>query len=92
MNLPLFARALGAGVERAAQYSFSDARQLIDGNEFDEIVHDEKSDDWVQLEITAIQQLTDHVGDCIELCIIVTDGRKEMKAYFYSRQEIPDAN
>ena len=91
MNSTLFAKALGVGVERAALFSYADACRLNDGNEFTQVVRDDASDDWVQVEIMAIQPLTDHIGECVELCILVNDGRKEMKAYFYSRQEIPDA-
>lgn len=90
MNLTLFAKALGVGVEKAALLSYSDACMFIGGNDYAETVHGEDLDDWVQMRIAAYQALTDHLGECVELVITVTDGLKEMKAYFYSRQVIPN--
>jgi hypothetical protein len=59
VNRSLFAKALGVGVETAAMLSYVEAAQMTGGKETSETIKDEASDDWVQLEIRAIQPLTD---------------------------------
>ncbi len=92
MNLSLFAKALGRGIEKTAHYNFDSAKQLAGDGEYQEYVNDDVTGESVQMEITAIQELVDHLGKCVELCVMVTDGQKEMKAYFYARPDIPVAN
>jgi len=92
MNLSLLANALGIGIERAAQLSYADAREMLGHEGISEPVQDEASADWVNLEIRAVQALTDLSGECIELVVLANDGRKELQAYFYARPNIPDAS
>ena len=84
----LFARALGAGVERAALLTFEQAMGMLEARDgTSEVVRDNVSDEWVNLEIEPIQALRDFDGECIEMRILVGDGHREVKTYFYVRPE-----
>ncbi len=92
MKLSLLANALGNGIERAALLSYADARKMLGPEGISEPVQDEASADWVNLEIRAVQALTDLSGECIELVVLANDGRNELQAYFYARPNVPDAS
>jgi hypothetical protein len=92
VNLQLFAKALAVGIEQAALTNHENAKtMLLSRKSWTTTLRGSTNDDSVDVELRAVQQLTDHVGDCIEMVAIATDGKKELKAYFYVRAMIPDA-
>jgi hypothetical protein len=92
MDVGLFAKALGTGMERAALLTYSQACEMLDRREgVSDTVRANGSDGWVQWEIDAIQVLNDLDGECVELRVLVSNGYKQLKAYYYARPSIPDA-
>lgn len=93
MNIEAFARALGKGIESAVLIPYVDAKVMLKTGSGPFLTVEGASDsELVTVRVTAIQQLVDHLGECVEIVVIARDATKEMKAYFYSRPEIPDGN
>ena len=84
-DLPLLAAALGLGVQRAALLSYDQARDMLGQEGISETVAGQTDDGWVNFDIRAVQALTDWAGECIEIKVLATDGRREIDAYLYVR-------
>lgn len=85
MSSPLVATALSRGVLFAAQLDFAAAGEMLEfKREHSEIVRDD--DDWVKMEVRAIQKIADAEKVEIEIFIGVYGETFDCIYYYVKRQ------
>jgi len=85
MSLSLIARALGAGVEVAALTSYAEWAALLARNESLSDSVGGEGDEFAVFELLAVQELEDLGETVIEVRVLATDGRQQLKVYFYAK-------